>query len=75
MQPTVFGGMGLDSLGFEHYLDAIVHLMAKDFIAILRVFQVHPMGNDKRGINIPLLNMFQQQRHVLGNVRLSHLKR
>ena len=48
--------------------------LIKNTISMLPFLQRKPVGNDIRGVDLPLLNLFQHQIHIPGGGALAHFQ-
>jgi hypothetical protein len=56
-------------------LDAPVCLIPECFVAVRGVGEFHPMRNDERRINLPLLDAFEERAHISMHMSLAHFHR
>ena len=48
----------------QHYLNALVFLVAEDAVAVGGVIELHMVGDDERGFDVAVLDAFEQRAHV-----------
>src|SRR4051794_36668142 len=71
---SLFSPPGADALWLHDDLDALIFLLFEYLVSTRRLFEAHLVGDNKRWVDLALLNAGKQGLQIPLNMRLAHFK-